>query len=231
MVKSRYGALWTLICIFFFFSGSISAGEGTKDLTAAIQKQYQGIESFRTEFTQKLINPSSKESQTRKGWIVYQRPRRIHWETESPEKEVLILNGKTVWDYYPEEGVAYRYSLQKKFDSRTMLRFISGEIDLRREFNVTRLKPDSQDKGLIRLKLVPKDPDPGMVKAEIRVNTEKMLIKRIRLVDFFGNENILRFQHIQRNCQPDAELFIFEPPEDTRVVDESGGYSNGSGEN
>ena len=231
MVKSRYGALWTLICIFFFFSGSISAGEGTKDLTAAIQKQYQGIESFRTEFTQKLINPSSKESQTRKGWIVYQRPRRIHWETESPEKEVLILNGKTVWDYYPKEGVAYRYSLQKKFDSRTMLRFISGEIDLRREFNVTRLEPDSRDNGLTRLKLVPKDPDPGMVKAEIRVDTEKMLIKRIRLVDFFGNENVLRFQHIQRNCQPDPELFIFEPPEDTRVVDESGGFSGGSGEN
>jgi len=228
MVKARYTALWTLICLTLFFSGSSSAGKGTKDLTEAIQKQYQSIESFRTDFTQKLINSSSKESQTRKGWIVYERPRRIHWETESPEKESLILNGETVWDYYPNEGVAYRYSLQKKFDSRTMLRFISGEIDLRREFNVTRLEPDSKDKGLTRLKLVPKDPDPGLVKAEIRVDTKKMLIKRIRLVDFFGNENILRFHHIQRNCQPDMELFNFQPPEDTRVVDESGEFSRGS---
>jgi len=208
---------WMLICLILVAPGLGFAGQ--KDLTAAIQEQYQNTQSFRTEFTQELINASSQESEMRKGWIVYERPRRIHWETVTPEKEILILNRDTVWDYYPAEGVAYRYSLRQKFDSQTMLRFISGEVDLREEFTVSRIDADSEDR--IRLKLMPKDPEPSLVQAELDVDATSMLIKRIKLIDFFGNTNILRFRNIKLDCQPDAELFVLEPPEDARVVDKT----------
>lgn len=225
MAGIRYLTPWILIFLILFPPVLGSAEEGEKELTAAIQKQYQTIESFRTEFTQKLINASSNDSEERKGWIAYKRPRRIHWETESPEREVLILNRDFVWDYYPGEGVAYRYSLQQMFDSKTMLRFISGEVDLSEEFNVTRIDSEAEPSELIRLELKPKDPDPSLVEANLRVDPEDMLIRRIKLVDFFGNQNILRFENIERNCQPDPGLFELEPPEDTRVVDRTGGES------
>ena len=226
MVRFGYRTPWIVMCLLLFIlfvasAPGFAAEAGEEEITAAIQKQYQNIESFRTEFTQELINASSQSSEERSGRIVYQRPRRIHWETRSPEKEVLILNEDTVWDYYPAEAVAYRYSLGQKFDSQTMLRFISGDVDLRREFNVQRLEPESGDRELIRLKLVPKDPDPSLVEAELHVDAEEMLIKRIKLIDFFGNRNILRFQNIERNCEPDPDLFVLEPPEDTRVVDKA----------
>lgn len=225
MAGIRHCTLWILILLILFTPILGSAEDGEKELTAAIQKQYQTIESFRTEFTQKLINASSNDSEERKGWIAYKRPRRIHWETESPEKEVLILNRDFVWDYYPAENVAYRYSLQQMFDSKTMLRFISGEVDLAEEFNVTRTNPQAEASELIRLELQPKDPDPSLVEANLRVDPEDMLIRRIKLVDFFGNQNILRFKNIERNCQPDPDLFELEPPEDTRVVDRTGDES------
>lgn len=222
MAGIRYSTPWILILLILFPPVLGSAQEEEKELTAAIQKQYQTIESFRTEFTQKLINASSNDSEVRKGWIAYKRPRRIHWETQSPEREVLILNRDYVWDYYPAEGVAYRYSLQQMFDSKTMLRFISGEVDLAEEFNVTRTNSEAEASELIRLELDPKDPDPSLVEANLRVDPEDMLIRRIKLVDFFGNQNILRFENIERNCQPDPDLFVLEPPEETRVVDRTG---------
>jgi len=225
MAGFRHCTLWILILLILFPPVLGSAQEEEKELTAAVQKQYQTIESFRTEFTQKLINASSNDSEERTGWIAYKRPSRIHWETETPEKEVLILNRDFIWDYYPEEGVAYRYSLQQMFDSKTMLRFISGEVDLAEEFNVTRTNSEAEASELIRLELKPKDPDPSLVEAELRVDPEDMLIRRIKLVDFFGNQNILRFQNIERNCQPDPNLFVLEPPEETRVVDRTGGES------
>jgi len=225
MAGIRNCALWILILLILFTPILGSAAEEEEELTAAIQKQYQTIESFRTEFTQKLINASSNDSEERKGWIAYKRPRRIHWETESPEKEVLILNRDFVWDYYPAENVAYRYSLQQMFDSKTMLRFISGQVNLAEEFNVTRIDSETEASELIRLKLEPKNPDPSLVEANLRVDPEDMLIRRIKLVDFFGNQNILRFENFQRNCQPDQNLFVLEPPEDTRVVDRAGDES------
>ena len=224
MAGIRYLTPWLLICLLLLLAPvTSSAGEsaGERDLTAAIQEQYQSIQSFRTQFTQELINASSQDSEVREGWIVYERPRRIHWETVSPEKEILILNRESVWDYFPAEGVAYRYSLRQMFDSKTMLRFISGEVDLSKEFHVRQLDSSSKNTELIRLELTPKDPDPSLVEAEIKVDPERMLIKRIKLIDFFGNKNILRFQNIELNCQPEEELFLLEPPEDTRIVDKT----------
>jgi outer membrane lipoprotein carrier protein len=230
MAGFRYCTSLILILLILLPPVIASAGERESELTAAIQKQYQTIESFRTQFTQKLINASSKDSEEREGWIAYRRPRRIHWETESPEREVLILNRDFVWDYYPEENVAYRYSLRQMFDSKTMLRFISGDVDLAQEFNVTRMDSGSAEGTLIRLKLMPKNPDPSLVQAELRVDPEDMLIRRIKLIDFFGNQNILRFENFQRNCQPDPDLFVLDPPEETRVVDRAGNGTTGGGE-
>jgi outer membrane lipoprotein carrier protein len=113
------------------------------------------------------------------------------------------------------------------FDSKTMLRFISGEVDLREEFRVSRIDSEAKDSEGVRLKLMPRDPDPSLVRAELVVDTESKLIQRIKLVDFFGNKNILRFENIEIDCRPNPELFVLEPPEGTRVVDQtdSGGSS------
>ena len=228
MAGIGYHPSWILMCLLMLIATPVAGHAASqKDLTAAIQEQYQTIQSFRTEFTQELINASSRDSEVRQGWIVYKRPRRIHWETISPEKEILILNQESVWDYYPAEGVAYRYSLRQMFDSKTMLRFISGEVNLREEFRVSRIDSEAKDSEGVRLKLMPRDPDPSLVRAELVVDTESKLIQRIKLVDFFGNKNILRFENIEIDCRPNPELFVLEPPEGTRVVDQtdSGGRS------
>lgn len=133
------------------------------DLTDQIQKRYDTLQSFRAFFLQTLTNASSRETQERLGTIVFVRPRFIRWETTSPEQELLIIGKDTVWDYFPEEETVYRYSVEQALSSKTMIRFLSGEANLKEDFTVKDLGADGDFR---HLKLIPKEPEPNLVEGK-----------------------------------------------------------------
>jgi len=186
------------------------------DLTDQIQKRYDTLQSFRGFFLQRLTNASSREVQERLGNISYARPRYIRWETTSPEPELLIIGTDTVWEYFPAEETVYRYSVEQVMNSKTMIRFLSGEANLKDDFVVTDL---GQDGELRHLKLVPKEPEPNLVEGEIWVRPGQDVMERIRLVDFFGNVNELELTGLQLDTPVDPKEFTLVPPKGTEIVD------------
>lgn len=186
------------------------------ELTDKIQERYDTLDSFRSFFLQKLTNASSKEVQERLGNIVFARPHFIRWETTSPEPELLIIGQDMVWDYFPEEETAYRYSVTEVLDSKTMIRFLSGEANLKEDFTIEDL---GQDNGYFHLKLMPKEPEPNLVEGEIWVNPEHHMIERIKLLDFFGNENDLELTGIEQNVAISGDEFSFTPPQGIDILE------------
>jgi outer membrane lipoprotein carrier protein len=203
------------LCAAFLLALLPPAAAGT--LTAELQKQYRTISGFRADFTQNLTNAASGETETRKGKIAFMKPRCIRWKTISPEPELLVVNREEVWEYFPAEDVAYRYSLRGVFESKTMLRFVTGEVDLREDFSVEVQGED--DNGWTKLKLTPKNPEPSLVQASVWVDPERTLLRRIVVEDFFGNRNRLTFENIELDPKLKTSLFEFDPPEDVEVVD------------
>jgi outer membrane lipoprotein carrier protein len=186
------------------------------DLTDQIQKRYDTLQSFRGFFLQKLTNASSREVQERLGTITYARPRFIRWETTSPEPELLIIGRDTVWEYFPAEETVYRYSVEQVMSSKTMIRFLSGEANLKDDFVVTDLGTDGEFR---HLKLVPKEPEPNLVEGDIWVRPGQDVMERIKLVDFFGNVNELELTGLQLDVPVDEKEFTLVPPKGTEILD------------
>ncbi len=186
------------------------------ELTDKIQQRYDSLQSFRAFFLQKLTNASSKETQERLGTIVFARPRFIRWETTSPEQELLIIGKDMVWDYFPEEETAYRYTVEQVLDSKTMIRFLSGEANLKDDFKVQDLGKDGEFQ---HLKLIPKKPEPNLVEGEIWVRPGQDMLERIKLVDFFGNINELELSGLELDVAIDAKEFTLVPPKGTEILD------------
>lgn len=186
------------------------------ELTDKIQQRYDSLQSFRAFFLQKLTNASSKETQERLGTIVFARPRFIRWETTSPEQELLIIGKDMVWDYFPEEETAYRYTVEQVLDSKTMIRFLSGEANLKDDFKVQDLGKDGEFQ---HLKLIPKEPEPNLVEGEIWVRPGQDMLERIKLVDFFGNINELELSGLELDVHVDAKEFTLVPPKGTEILD------------
>jgi outer membrane lipoprotein carrier protein len=97
-----------------------------------------------------------------------------------------------------------------------MIRFISGKANLKEDFEIER---QGREHGLLKLKLIPEEPELNLVLAYLWVNDEDWLVKRVLVVDYWGNGNELRLSGIEINQGVEEGLFEFSPPEDVLIQD------------
>jgi len=216
----RYAA--SLLLLLALASPALAADAPTDPiagLTTAMQKRYETLGSFTASFSQTLTNAASGESAMRTGKIWFKRPMLIRWETRTPEPELLVLGDQDVWNWFALEETAYRYTAAQVLDSRTMLRFISGQARLDEEFWVA---DQGEEDGLRKLQLVPRIPEPSMVEAEVLVDPKQAVMTRITIIDFFGNANAVDLDNLVLDADCPDKLFLFTPPEGTDVFDNRG---------
>ncbi|WP_419779569.1 outer membrane lipoprotein chaperone LolA [Maridesulfovibrio sp.] len=208
----RFRILLLAISVLLSFSSVAVADE----LTTEIQKTYDSIKTFSADFTQTLTNAASKEQDVRSGKIVFKQPSLLRWESVKPEPELLIVGESIVWDYFPEDKLALKYRTKQLFNSKTMIKFISGQAKLEEDFVV---ENQGDDNGLIKLKLMPLEPETGMVLAYVWIDPEKKMMRKVLVVDFYGNGNEVYMSNIEIDPAVDDSLFQFIPPEGVDVED------------
>lgn len=184
------------------------------DMVDRVQQRYQSLTGFRAFFTQKLTHAATKKREERLGAIAFAKPRLLRWETTSPEEELVVVGPTAVWEYLPEEGVAYQYTADQLFQSKTILRLLSGEADFRQDFTVA---DKGLDSGLHLLELTPREPEAGLTLARVWVR-EDGFFERLQVLDFFGNENFVQLKAIELDPAIDPVTFAFSPPAGVRVL-------------
>ena len=217
-VSVRKPVVFALLLLLAAASGSLAAG--LEQLTAKVQKQYQTLTSFSADFTQVLTNATSKERETRTGRLIFSQPALIRWETDKPEKELLVVGQDMVWNAFPEEKAAYRYGVEDILGSKTMLRFLSGKGNLSEDFHIK--EEPGAPAGQAGLNLVPREAEPSMVLAKAWVDRKSNMLTRIVIEDFYGNVNDVSLSNVKLNPPAAKELFQYTPPKDYGIFDNTG---------
>ncbi|MBC18473.1 MAG: outer membrane lipoprotein carrier protein LolA [Desulfovibrio sp.] len=216
--------------VLFATSPSWASEVDTEAMPNLIQEKYENMDSFQADFVQELTNIASGEVDVRKGKIWFKQPSRVRWETSEPEKELLIVGPDFAWDYIEEDELAIKYSVESLLNSKTILRFISGQANLKEDFFVktewegAEAVREKWGKGNVILQLNPKEPEPGMVLAFIGVEPDTGLLRQVMIVDFYGNGNEVRLSGIELDVALDEDIFQFSPPEGVIVEDNSQGF-------
>lgn len=183
-------------------------------ITGEMQKKYETMQSFTAEFTQRLLHRESGSEETRKGTLSFQKPLRVRWETKAPHPELLVITDAEVWDYLPDEELAYQYSPDVVHDSRSIIQVITGQTRLDKDFSV---ESEPDDNGLAVLRLYPKDPSPQLVEAILWVDKSTRLIKKAQILDFYGNTNEVTLNNLIPDATIKAGTFQFTPPKGITV--------------
>lgn len=197
--------------LLFALTASFAADIGPK-----LQKRYQGIQDFQAEFIQELTNAASGEVEIRRGRVKFRKPDLLRLDTKEPEQEMLLLDGEYVWQYFIQDQVAYKYSLQDRLESETLLQLLAGDIDLQEKFY---LQSQEQEQGLLKIVLEPRDPEPNLVQATLWLDLEQDFVHKLLLQDFFGNTNQIELTEIELNAGLSRDIFCFSPPQDVLVQD------------
>ena len=106
------------------------------DIASTIRDRYASLNTFQAEFTQYLKHRESGQQEKRQGTLIFKKPLLVNWQTRAPHAESLIISADEIWDYLPEEKVAYRYPHSLVDDSRSLIQIVTGQALLSKDFDV-----------------------------------------------------------------------------------------------
>ena len=186
------------------------------DAVTAMQSRYAAMKSMRAEFIQTLTHKESGNREERRGVLSFAKPSHIRWETVSPIPELLLITPEAVWNIFPDEDMAYKYSAAMTAESEGIIQVVTGQSKLDKDFAIA---TKSVANGMVTLTLYPNTPTPSMTEVELVVETETGLIKRVAIIDFYYNCNEIVFTSQAFDQVFDTSLFSYTPPEGTMVED------------
>lgn len=207
--------IFMLCAVVLALGVAATAQAAPSDIVSGIKARYDKLQNFTATFEQTLTHKESGSVEKRTGSLRFRKPLLIRWETEAPTPELLVVTEKEIWDYLPDEEVAYRYPPDLVQDSHSIIQVLTGQSALDRDFD---LKEEGREGGLRKIRLYPKEPTAQMVEALIWVEND-YLIRRADIIDFYGNHNDVRFVEFKSNSGVPVSTFSFTPPKGVDVED------------
>jgi outer membrane lipoprotein carrier protein len=147
------------------------------------------------------------------GHVFFKNPRNMLWNYTKPKAKKLVINSKKAWLYLPQEKMAYTQDSDYIFQSKVLIKFLSGLGKLKDDFTIEYAKPKALDKNdNYILILTPLERSSAYNTLQINVDKNNFYILQVNFDDVLGNSTTLRFSNISINTGLAPKIFQFQPP-------------------
>lgn len=218
--------LRVVTCTLLLTLGTVAVAQDSPSPTAAevtdkVQKFYQDIKDYQSNFTQVYTDIAAGEETRSGGKVFFKKPGKMRWdyyETKDGKThvtKVLVSDGKEFNIYEAAYAQYYRQCLG---DSQlpSAISFLMGTGDLAKEFDTALAK--APEAGTLRLELTPKKSSGKYKKIEFTVDASTFAVTRTTVHDPYGNTNVITFKKADINKKlPDAG-FSFPAPKGARIL-------------
>ena len=181
-----------------------------------LQRTYNDTTTLDATFEQSFRNKIFRRTQRSNGRVRFSRPGLMEWTYAAPSKRRFVLDGRDLWIHQLDDGQIFVRRNYDGDDLKAALRFLWGDGDLRKAYDVSLLKSDAK-RAL--LKLVPKEPVGYYRFVRLAVDRATHRVTHSVVVDHRGNENRFAFKQARYNQGVDATTFRFEVPSGSRVTE------------
>jgi outer membrane lipoprotein carrier protein len=215
--QSLLKKFWILLSIVLLSPALIAATNESssqlKMLLDRLQKHYQQTTSFSAKF-QEEIAPAGGTKREREGIVYYRKPGRMRWEFGGDDKELIVSDGKLLYNYQPDLNQVIETPLEQAFKSSAAASFLLGIGNVQRDFDASMPKSPPAD-GLAHVKLAPKN---GGDTIEIGIDPATLDLKTLLLTDALGDVTELTFSDLKDGAPLDNKLFEFVAPAGADIV-------------
>ncbi len=181
--------------------------------SAALNRFFDEIHSFKARFGQVVVDESLTEIGDGQGTVWVQRPGRFRWNYELPEAQEIVGDGENVWVYDVElEQVTVQSQPLALGTSPALLLSESGDIE--KSHTIEEIGAQGRFDWV---NLIPKDPESEF--REIRIGFEDDRLRLMELLDNLGRRTRLSFVDLKENEPIPASVFNFVPPDGVDIID------------
>ena len=207
---------------------TISGAERDRWFEEARERQ-KGVTGWSAAVVQRKRDPLLKNEGVSRGTLSFRRPASLRWEVESPERMVVVMDGRTVTTYYPARKEAERRDMQDDFPSRAALGLFESGIsaslpELERRFQVDLFRSEKQ----VVLRLIPRSKMLSRVIASIRIHQDPVegMPRRIVVEGARGDRTETIFSGVTLNPEFPPDTFSLRLGPEVRVTEPGGPERN-----
>lgn len=205
-------ALTIVLLLLPSFSGATSLK--ADELIANLKTRYSGVTTLTAEFRQVVVAKGAKIGETSTGRVWFKRPGKMRWTYETPEKDEIIGDGKTIRIFQPDLNQVVERPVDAAYLS-IVTDFLSGIAKLDEDFKITLAKEDAESYLLL---LKPRDQQPSITDVTIEIDKKSGLVTKTVVTDMLGNTTAVSFTRIKTNEAVKDSLFAFKPPKGAIIV-------------
>jgi outer membrane lipoprotein carrier protein len=177
------------------------AGARAADGAKRIDDYLKGLVSLQADFQQYTFNADHNRMIEARGTLYLQRPGRFRWEYASPNKQVIIADGKRVYLHDLElKQVSHQSQSQALRGTPALL--LANEEPIEQHFEA---KPIESTDGRDWIELIPRERDTDVVRIQVGFGGDTL--DSLIMEDSFGQETRLNFTEARRNVRLKPDLF------------------------
>jgi len=199
--------------LILFATSSLAAITPSTELTYLLNN----FNSLQANFEQFSTNSKGKSlGEKTIGKMALKRPGKFSWETASPNKQLIIINGNqsSLYDADLEQVVNKKINSTEPNNPATLLS--SSTSSLTKSFVIT--KVNSPNKNPL-FQLTPKNKENTYQWIKIGFIDKKL--KFMQIANNLGQTTTINFSNIIFNPSLSTKTFVFTPPPNTEVFNQS----------
>ena len=216
--------------IFLFFNGQVALASSLSSKTAStpdaarlsldeiiekLEKHYSAS-GFSAHFYQTSSIKAMEITDSASGRAFFKRSGKMRWEYETPDRQMIITDGKTLWVFRPEDNQVMIGKAPSFFKGGKGFSFLSDMKVIRQKFSMV-LEKETKE-GFFVLKLLPREKTYDIVKICLWISRKTFDVVRILTYNSYGDETRIIFNNIQLKQKLDDSLFSFEISEGMEVL-------------
>jgi outer membrane lipoprotein carrier protein len=194
------------------------------DALKKVEKRYQEAGSLQAKFEQEEVSKTLNNTQMSQGKLIWRSPNQLRWETETPDRNLLVSDGQTIWFYTPpfdetEKGqVIIRKTKQVK--SKLLDALLAGRFSAAVKQGL-RIDMSGENTFSLLPARGPKREGIGGIKwAQVRIDPVNHHITQVSLEYRDGNRSSIKLSAIELGKPIPAESFKFKIPPRTDILKE-----------
>ena len=190
-----------------------SSAASAADAAARLDAWLAGLDTLSARFEQRLFDEDRNLLDQASGTMLIDRPGRFRFDYEAPP-QLIVGDGARVWIYDPELAQVTVRDLDAALGSTPAV-LLTSDRPVEDTFRIEAL---DAGEGIDRFDLEPKAAGDAPF-ARIRLAFAGGELRRMELVDQFGQTTLFGFDAVRRHPPIPDGAFTFTPPAGVDVVD------------
>lgn len=191
---------------------SLSGASALADAAQRLDAYLSGLDTVSSQFEQRLFDEHRTLLEQAEGTVLIDRPGRFRFDYTDPP-QLIVGDGTRVWIYDPELAQVTVRDVDAALGS-TPAALLTADRPVEEEFRVEALDVGA---NVDVFALEPKSEDASFTR--IRLAFAGGELRRMELVDQFGQTTLLTFRGPRRQPVIPAGAFTFTPPAGVDVID------------